>query len=362
VTIVAFPLDAVAGAPSYTGEMLRQTRSVLYGAAPTGRPLGALSGVRGGTPNATVTATTTTWTIKPHSGLLDLETAVSAGAYEYAVRTNETGAMTAANSTNDRIDLISLTLNDPAEGDGSSVPGVVATYTTGLAAASPTVPATPARSMALAQISVPKSGTGSPSVTWVAPTTPASGALTPVASSATYPNAPFNGQSVYNQALDVVSIYDGTQWRNYSPLIAKQVLKSAATNVTTGGSGVDLTAGWTATGGFDVGGITYTAGTLIAPIAGVYEIEWALRWSAAAGGTNWVAEITPTVNGAGNDPSRSSQFVAAAFASSLLYMSGSGKVQLNAGDAVGLNAFQSSGGTIQITEGSFGLSLVGATG
>lgn len=176
MTIVAFPLDAVSGAPSYTGEMLRQALSTLAGYAPPGRPLGVTSGVRGGTPATTVTATGTTWTIAPHSGALDLETSATAGPYFYAVKTSETGSVTAANATNDRIDIVYVQINDPAESDGSSTPGVVSGYLAGTASSSPVAPSAPnSRCLILAQIYVPKSGTGSPSVTWVAPTTTASG-------------------------------------------------------------------------------------------------------------------------------------------------------------------------------------------
>jgi hypothetical protein len=169
MTIMAFPLDAVSSAPTYTGEMLRQALSALAGPAPAGRPLGAYSGVRPGTPNTTVTATSSTWTIGVHSGVVDLETAATAGPYWYAVRAAETGAMTPASGANDRIDLLSLVLDDPAEGDGSSTPQVRAVLTVGTPAGTPLPPAAPARSLVLAQIRVPKTGTGSPVVTWVAP-------------------------------------------------------------------------------------------------------------------------------------------------------------------------------------------------
>jgi hypothetical protein len=167
VSIVAFPLDPAAGSPSYSGENVRQALSALLGLPPSGRPLGANSGVRPGSSGTLVSATSTTWTVAIHSGILDLETPTGAGGYFYALNTAQTGSMTAANATNPRIDLISLQVNDPAEGDGSSTPGVTVVYTTGTAAPSPAVPATPARNYALAQINVPTSGGGSPTVTQV---------------------------------------------------------------------------------------------------------------------------------------------------------------------------------------------------
>lgn len=170
MTITVFPVDAVSGAPTYTGQMLRQAMSALAGSAPGGRPLGASSGVRRGTPASTVTATSTVWTVKPHSGVLDVETPAGAGPYMYAIDANVTGSVTAANASNPRVDIVYVQLSDPAESDGSSTPGVAVLYLAGTAAATPTAPATPARSVVLAQINVPVSGGGSPTVTWVAPT------------------------------------------------------------------------------------------------------------------------------------------------------------------------------------------------
>ena len=59
-------------------------------------------------------------------------------------------------------------LSDPAETDGSSVPQVEVLYLAGTAASTPAAPATPARSLVLAQITVPASGGGSPTVAFVA--------------------------------------------------------------------------------------------------------------------------------------------------------------------------------------------------
>jgi hypothetical protein len=149
--------------------MLRQTQMApLAVLGNTARPLGGLSGVRTGTPTTTVTATGTTWTCKPHAGILDVESAAEAGPYGYAVDANVTGAVTAANASNPRVDLLYARLSDPAESDGSTTPQVEILYLAGTAG-SGAAPATPARGSALAWINVPISGGGSPTVTWVAP-------------------------------------------------------------------------------------------------------------------------------------------------------------------------------------------------
>lgn len=170
MTINTWPLDAVSGAPVYAGRALRQTTVALF--APMGdtaRPLGGLSGVRWGTPVTTVTATSTTWTCGPHAGVIDGEAAAQAGPYGYSVDANVTGAVTAADGTNPRVDIVYGRISDPSESDGSSTPKFEVLYLAGTAAATPAPPATPARSFVLAQINVPRSGGGSPSVSWVAP-------------------------------------------------------------------------------------------------------------------------------------------------------------------------------------------------
>lgn len=163
-----WPVNAQSGAPQYSGRMLRQASiAPMVAGATAGRPLGARSGVRPGTPPTTVTATQTTWTANPHAGILDLQAAAEAGPYGYALDTTVTGPVTAASASIARVDIVWVRIDDPSESDGSSAPGVVVGYTAGTVASTP--PPTPARSMVLAEINVPASGNGAPTVTWVAP-------------------------------------------------------------------------------------------------------------------------------------------------------------------------------------------------
>ncbi len=175
-----WPVNAVAGSPAYSGRMLRQTLSPLVGGASASRPLGARTGVRPGTSTTTVTATSTTWSCGPFAGVADLETASEAGPYPFAFDAVATGSVTAANASYARVDIIYVQISDPAESDGSSVPSVVRGYLAGTASASPVAPTPPARSFVIANINVPVSGGGSPSVTWVAPTTVSAGGILPV--------------------------------------------------------------------------------------------------------------------------------------------------------------------------------------
>ncbi|MGZ4532615.1 MAG: hypothetical protein ACXVXP_09720 [Mycobacteriaceae bacterium] len=209
--------------------MLRQALGVLLGGATAVRPLGGRSGVRPGT-SGLGSATSTTWTVNPHAGALDLEASSAAGPYLYSVDdTSNTGTITAADATNPRIDLVYVTLNDPAEGDGSSTPGAVFGYVAGVAAGSPSAPATPARSMALFTISVPQSGGGSPTTTDVAPFTAAAGAPIPVHSQAERDALTlYDGLSVYRLDLHQVETYSGTAWgiAGHQPAVSVQTTSS----------------------------------------------------------------------------------------------------------------------------------------
>lgn len=176
MTGTVWPVNAVAGAPSYSGKMIRQAMSSLVGGASATRPLGGQSGVRPGTPQTIVTATSTVWTVTPFSGVIDAEASAVAGPYQFAFDANVTGSVTAADATYSRWDTLAVQVSDPVE-DGSGTPSIAIVYTAGTAAASPAEPTLPARSFLLARIVVPKSGTGSPSVVWRAPVCAAAGGV-----------------------------------------------------------------------------------------------------------------------------------------------------------------------------------------
>jgi len=209
-TGVVWPVDAVSGAPSYTGRMLRNTQAPFLAGATAARPLGAISGVRPGTPNV-VSATSTLYTVTPFAGIIDLEAAAISGPYAFAFNANVTGAVTAASGSIARKDIVYVQINDNAEGDGTAgTPNIKIDYLAGTVAS--TAPAAPARSFVIAEINVPVSGGGSPTVTWVAPYSVAAGAIQPIPSSSAYPASPSAGVAVWDQTTKALAIHDGTQW------------------------------------------------------------------------------------------------------------------------------------------------------
>jgi hypothetical protein len=173
-----WPVDAVAGAPSYTGRALRQTGvSPFVAQGSTSRPLGGASGVRPGTPTNIVTATSTTWTVTPFIGVIDGEAAAIAGVYAYSFDTNQTGSVTAA-AGSARVDRLDVQVSDPAESDGTSTPGIAIVRTDGTPGTGVPNAAAP-RSHPLALINVPASGGGSPTITWTASYFAAAGGAVP---------------------------------------------------------------------------------------------------------------------------------------------------------------------------------------
>ncbi len=215
MTVVCYALDAVAGAPAYTGRMLRETLSVFAGGATSARPLGCYSGVRPGTPSNTISLSGLNWTCKTHAGALDVEAAAEAGPYLYAVTVNETGTLNVAHATLDRVDILYTQISDPAEVDGTSVPKAEVKYFAGTAGSGQ--PATPARSMLLATFAVPHTGAGSPTATWVAPTLFAAGArasVTTVANLALL-TAYTNMEATVEATPGVFWKYNGSAWVMY---------------------------------------------------------------------------------------------------------------------------------------------------
>ncbi|HET6915091.1 MAG TPA: hypothetical protein VFH56_03285, partial [Acidimicrobiales bacterium] len=88
--------------------------------------------------------------------------------YLYATDGNDTSSISAADATNPRVDIVFVQVNDTVQ-DGSGAESASVGYLAGTPASSPVAPAAPARSLVLAQISVPKAGGGNPTVSWVAP-------------------------------------------------------------------------------------------------------------------------------------------------------------------------------------------------
>lgn len=211
-TGVAYPADAVSGSPTYAAIQGRNAFSALMAGATSSRPLGGITGVRPGTPTNTITATSTTWTMNPNgfAGYIDLETSATNSGYFFAFSGTITGPVTAAGGSA-RTDIVWVQIADSNTSDGSSgAPRVIIDYT-----ANTTTP--PSRAFVIAQVNVPASGGGSPTVTWVAPYLASAGGVIQVGTASQLGAAlPALARAV---ALDTGVPYfsDGSAWQVERP-------------------------------------------------------------------------------------------------------------------------------------------------
>ncbi len=349
MTARIWPADAVTGAPSYTGRYLRQVLGAFLGGHTSARPLGARSGVTPGTPATTVAATSTTWTVTPHCGVLDAEASALAGPYMYSFDVNVTGAMTAANGSNPRIDNICVQLSDPAESDGTSTPGVAIIYTAGIAGA-PSVtrgatggpPVIPARSIELAQINVPVSGGGSPSVSWDAPYSTAAGGIIPVSGSAFYPASSDEGQYIDDATYGLMR-FDGS---NFGTPIGSiwQAIQATGTAIPNNvATTVVMDTMSVNTTGVSIGG-----GSFRAPIAGVYMVSGSLKFPSAATGARggqFALNGTLITGSNAHVPAQSTDTTQVTLPT--IY------VTCAVSDVISMQAVQDSGGSLTLVGGSF---------
>lgn len=236
-TGVAYPADAVAGSPTYAALDGRNAYSALMGGATAAKPLGGFTGVRPGTPASTVVATTaTTWTAQPFSGYIELEASGTNSGYLFAFGSVTSGAIAPAGGSA-RTDCIWVQIADSNTSDGSTgAPRVIIDYSQGT-----TTP--PARAFVIAQINVPATGGGSPTVTWVAPYTAAAGGILPVPAGV-YPASLYVGQYIDDPNVGLMRS-DGTSWRPYGaawvPIIPAIGVNAGGAAVLSSGGAVNVT-------------------------------------------------------------------------------------------------------------------------
>lgn len=152
------------GTLSFSAQQNRQAFAALYGSGASG--LQAMAGVRPG-PGLDVTVAGSTITATAGAAIVQSAASAIAGAYLAYLDASWTNALTAADGTFTRIDLVYLRVRD-TDMDGSGFRDCTPVYLAGTPAASPVAPSIPGSTSAivLATINVPKSGTGSPSVSY----------------------------------------------------------------------------------------------------------------------------------------------------------------------------------------------------
>ncbi|AYN58643.1 minor tail protein [Arthrobacter phage Nandita] len=191
MTITFLAPDGVA----ITAQQERQAKAAVYGGG-FGRPLGGRSGFRADTPSNVLTVTSTTWTLKPCAAMIDPGAATHQGMYGWASDSDITGAVTAADDTYPRRDLVYIQVNDSSAGDGSGELTALVKYLAGTPGPLPSAPALPPRSFEVGQLVVPKVGGGSPTAVLNTARFVAAGGVLPVVSAADRPASPYVGQQV----------------------------------------------------------------------------------------------------------------------------------------------------------------------
>jgi hypothetical protein len=201
------------------GFRLRRVDTVLTMTGGT-HPLSARSGVVPGSNGLNVTLSGTTITVDSGIALVYF---AGQGVYRAALTSASTLTLTAAHATLPRIDLVYLRIWDNTV-DASGLNQADPVYLAGTASSTPSAP-TPAGTiiyMPLAQISVPASGGGSPTVNnTVRPITVAPGGILP---SSTAPAGPYVGQ--YYDSGSGLLRWNGSAWRQvnpYTPVTQAQV-------------------------------------------------------------------------------------------------------------------------------------------
>lgn len=322
--------DGIPDFPTYPGRAVRQVMSALLAGASAARPHGIRSGVTPGTASTSVailTSPSLQWSLAPLCGAIDGEVADAAGAYLFSSDLTVTGGIVAADGSHNRVDLLSLQVSDPSEADGSSVPSVIPIYTEGTAASSPSAPSTPARSIAIAQLNVPKAGTGTPTATWVAPYLTAAGGVIPVSGPSDYPANPNRGMTVDDASTGRLMKWNGTIWVPFSETAFCRVSRAAVLpGVNASGS---RPAAWDTV--YNTGAL-FTASTSTGPIVATRDAD--VEWKTSVGfpaGSDAIA-VSVEVNGTAFGSGRCT----GAMTAHQSWLSTVGDLHLSAGDSVQL--------------------------
>lgn len=227
-------INANAGAPSYSANELRQAMALAmqYG----GRAMGARQGVRPGGNQLQVSLAGSTISVQPGLACMDPALTTPQGPYWVALPAVEQHALTAADATNPRKDIVILRVYDHDE-DASGLRLARSEYLTGVAGPAPAEPAVPAGAMRLATIDVPQSGGGAAVVTDRRTYTTAAGGILPVAD-ATERNAlggTYDGLAVWRRDVDWAEVHNGAAWAPATPWRSVQTLGGNAAQITFSG-------------------------------------------------------------------------------------------------------------------------------
>lgn len=317
---------------TYSRKQLRQIFGTMWGGKPSARPLGCTSGI---TSVPTLTVTSTTWTVGSFTAALDLETDATMGVSEAvfdSAASAITGSITAASSSFDRYDLLYVTMADA----GPTPPTVL--YVAGTVAT--TLPATPANSMPLAKITVPQSGTGSPTITLIAPRAYTAGGTASFSGANGFPSNPYIGQ-LADHELYGTRRWNGSVW---GPL-AMRWQANQVSGTTSLANGIYTTVPMD-TFSVNTTGVAIGGGSFRAPIDGIYRVSGSIN---IASNSNGVRGGQFALNGSSIDGSFIELPNNGAF--SVRFTMPTILVQCAANDVISMLGYQNSGGPLSTANG-----------
>jgi len=211
-------INASAGAPAYAANELRRAMATLL--TQSGEPdrFGAREGVHPAG-SAGVTVSGMTVTVQHLKAVVYPGLTTLSGPYIVQLQSG-THAVTAADATNPRKDIVALQIQDHDE-DSSGQRRAQSVYVAGTPAPSPVEPALPANSFRLATIDVP-AGSTTPSLTYNAPLTVAAGGIVPVRNDAELPGSSsgmYDGAARWKQDTNELQIHNGgSVWETVAKL------------------------------------------------------------------------------------------------------------------------------------------------
>lgn len=272
----------IGGGSTFSGRQDRQSRSNLWTPGATG--LQVSPGVRPG-PGLDVTVASGTITVTPGVAVVQSAASSLAGAYSAWTDANFTATLTAADATNPRSDLVYLRVRDTDE-DASGFRDCTPVYVAGTAAASPVTPSIPGSTsgVVLGVITVPKSGGGSPTVSYATrPYSVAIGGIQPLQSGQLAANGLYVGQARYNTVRAMIETWNGSAWVAQGDWVTYTPTWTAATTNPTLGSGATLTGRYSLVGKLCTAKIELATSSNTLFGSGVY--AWAVPFASSANGS-----------------------------------------------------------------------------
>lgn len=215
IAINADPPDGT-GDPAYAAQVWRNASSALMGWG-GGDAFDGRQGVRptGGTAALVVELAGSDITVNEHASIVTPSWSTVTGSYQCALTESESHTLAPADGASARTDIVVGRVYDDDE-DSSGLREYRSEYITGTPGPGAPAPALPQGAVLLATISVPSSGSGSPSLNVNGPFTAAAGGILPVrstaASQADWPANPYPGQHVFS-IPDGLHFWNGSAWQ-----------------------------------------------------------------------------------------------------------------------------------------------------